>query len=97
MIPALSSAIGGLHAASARIERAAGTIARGSASPEPSGKAAAPALGGRPIDRQVSGVGGADITSGLVELRLAAISYKASLATLRVADQMQDALLDVTS
>jgi hypothetical protein len=97
MIPALSSAIGGLHAASARIERAAGTIARGNASPEPPGKAAPPVLGGRPIDRQASDVGGADITSGLVELRLAAISYKASLATLRVADQMQDALLDVTS
>lgn len=93
MISALSSALAGLQAAGARVDRAAETIVR-AAQPV---QEARPALAGRPLDRAAPADRGADLPGAMVELRLAANSYKASIAAARVADRMQDALLDITS
>lgn len=102
---AISTAAGGLRAASARLEQAALRIA------VPETAAPETALRGQPGPGQTPGTvaspgvpagliavfESSDITSAVIDAKLAEISFKASAAIIKTADEMFDALLDVTA
>ncbi len=98
MISAISSALGGLQAATGRLERAASTIATAPVnaadtgnSPDTSGST------GRPIDSGALFDQSDTFAGALIDAKLAEISYKANLAVLRVADNLTEELLDITT
>ena len=98
MISAISSALGGLQAATGRLERAASTIATAPLNTAETDSASdATESTGRPIDAGGLFDQGDAFAGALIDAKLAEISYKANLAVLRVADNLTEELLDITT
>jgi len=104
-ITAISTALGGMQAASERLEQAAGRIVRAGASIEPTSATTpastpnAAATANQPVARLSSpaSLNSDDLVGGIVDAKLAEISYKANLNVVKVANEMLGALLDITS
>lgn len=98
-IGALSTALGGMQAASARLDQAAGRIARAGtpaiSTPKQTAPTATPTSGPpvAPLANPAS-ANSNDLVGGVVDAKLAEISYKANAAVVKVASEMLGALLD---
>ena len=100
-ITAISTALGGMQAASARLEQAAGRIVRAGASidPTPASTPNAATETSQPVSLLSSpaSLNSDDLVGGIIDAKLAEISYKANLNVVKVANEMLGALLDITS
>lgn len=101
MIGALNNAVTGLNLASARAEKAADTIVHAGAAASGT-VASAQGSGNASLAGPVSGSPAqavppveTGLEQGIVELKLADISYKASAAVIKTVNSSQDQLLDV--
>jgi flagellar basal body rod protein FlgC len=97
MSSALAIAAGGLQAASRSFETAARTIvSAGATATESVGQAAEPAAsGGAPLAAVPPFEEGPDLFEGLIDLKLAEISYKANAKVFAAASRLEDSLLDI--
>lgn len=95
MTSALNIAAGGMHAATVRFEAAAHDIVRaGTTAQTEAAEPAAPAGStGAPVT--VSGLPQGDLLGGVIDLKLAEISYKANLKVFEVAARLEDEALDI--
>ncbi len=100
---AISNALSGLHGAGERLEAAAARVTRAGTGfaqnpntdqPQTTGNVP---TGAKPASSSVSGLAGLDLAAGVVDAKQAANSYKASIAVIKTANKMFDALLDIVA
>ncbi len=101
MTTAISISLSGLQSASQRLNDAAAVITK-SGDPKLSEKVAPPQPGiegggdrgnsGRPV--AAGSISTDDLTSGLIDLKLAEFSYKASARVLKIANEIEGYLID---
>lgn len=94
MLNAIATALGGLHSAAGRFNEAATRIVRaGTVSQSALQEPAPPPAAGAPLDR--APVLSDDLVTGIVDMKLAELSYKANAKVLAAAAELEKTTIDI--